>query len=58
MTALIPWLTGTFGQLGATLIVIVGLVLLVRYGFWTIITLFVAWKVRRDWAVTPREGDR
>jgi hypothetical protein len=51
MSALIPWLTATFGPLGGTLVftvlVLVG-VAIARYLFWTILMFAIAWYVGVD----------
>lgn len=51
MSALIPWLTTSFGPLGGALVLIVGLLLLAaiaRYALWSIAAVLVLRKVRCD----------
>jgi hypothetical protein len=51
MSALIPWLTATFGPLGGALVFIVLVLVVVaiaRYLFWTIALVVVAWYVGVD----------
>jgi hypothetical protein len=51
MSALIPWLVSTFGPLGGALVFIVLVLVLIqiaRYLFWTIALVVVAWYVGVD----------
>jgi hypothetical protein len=61
MSALIPWLIETFGQLGGALVLIVLLLVLyevARYAFWTIVALALAWYVGVDLGTIRRERRR
>lgn len=60
MTALIPWLVSQFGQVGGALVTIVLILVgavIARYAFWSLLTLLMVWKLRRD-RPTHTEGDR
>lgn len=61
MTALLPWLVSTFGSVGAALIVVVLLFFgfqVIRYGFWLLVGLALAWYVGVDLDTLRRERER
>lgn len=60
MSALIPWLVSQFGQGGGALVAIALILVgaaIARYAFWSLLTILMVWKLRRDRPI-HKEGNR